>query len=110
MGRDKGWKPRWKAGDIVTPTGENDHPEDPVGEVLEESRDSGVLVLFPRAGHEFHHPDELAPAAPADLSAQHGAKEPGDDGADTEPSSGDSRRTRSARAHARRRAARRGRR
>lgn len=40
------------------------HPDGPVGEVLEEIYNSGVPVLFPEAGHEFHHPDALAPAAP----------------------------------------------
>ncbi|MDJ1645430.1 hypothetical protein [Streptomyces pakalii] len=64
MGRQKSWTPRWHTGDLVMPTGEQDHPGDPVGKVLEETYESGVLVLFPDAGHEFHHPDELIAVEP----------------------------------------------
>ncbi|MGZ2361728.1 hypothetical protein LRE75_34490 [Streptomyces sp. 372A] len=113
MGRQKKWTPRWHEGDIVTPTGEQDHPEDPVGKVLEETYNSGVLVLFPEAGHEFHHPDELAPADPKRYSpaaaltvraAEQDVQE-STTGEGTEAAR-ETRRVLSARAHVRRRAAR----
>ncbi|WP_200262069.1 MULTISPECIES: hypothetical protein [unclassified Streptomyces] len=106
--------PRWHEGDLVMPTGEQEHPEDPVGKVLEETYESGVLVLFPEAGHEFHHPDELTSADPercpaasalSPCEAVKDARKPtGDDGTETPA---DTRRIRSARAHVRKRAARR---
>ncbi|MEU5036044.1 hypothetical protein AB0G48_18080 [Streptomyces rubiginosohelvolus] len=96
------------------PTGEQDHPDDPVGKVLEETSESGVLVLFPDAGHEFHHPDELTAADPerypaaaaltVDEVEQDDVREPAaDSGGET---AGGARRVRSARAHVRKRAAR----
>lgn len=96
------------------PAGEQDHPDDPVGKVLEETYESGVLVLFPGAGHEFHHPDELIAAEPERYPAaaaldvgkveQDDVREPaGDSGGET---AGGARRVRSARAHVRKRAAR----
>ncbi|MEU6839751.1 hypothetical protein ABZ941_31390 [Streptomyces rubiginosohelvolus] len=95
------------------PTGEQDHPDDPAGKVLEETSESGVLVLFPDAGHEFHHPDELTAADPERYPAAaaltvdeveqddvHGRAGP------EEETAGSARRVRSARAHVRKRAAR----
>ncbi|WP_405510584.1 hypothetical protein OG323_37280 (plasmid) [Streptomyces cyaneofuscatus] len=97
------------------PAGEQDHPDDPVGKVLEETYESGVLVLFPDAGHEFHHPDELIAAEPerypaaaaldVDEVEQEDVREPAADSG--EETAGSSRRVRSARAYARKRAARR---
>ncbi|MFI8007878.1 hypothetical protein [Streptomyces sp. NPDC086010] len=113
MGRQKTWTPRWHEGDIVTPTGEQDHAEDPVGKVLEETYNSGVLVLFPEAGHEFHHPDELTLADPkrypsaAALTARTAEQDVQESTTGEEmEAAGDTRRVRSARAHVRRRAAR----
>ncbi|SCE21415.1 hypothetical protein GA0115244_12012 [Streptomyces sp. DvalAA-19] len=113
MGRQKSWTPRWRTGDLVMPTGEQDHPDDPVGKVLEETYESGVLVLFPDAGHEFHHPDELtavdperyptAAALAVDEVEQDVPEPTADSGGET---AGGARRVRSARAHVRKRAAR----
>ncbi|UUU25127.1 hypothetical protein [Streptomyces sp. DSM 40750] len=63
---------RWHEGDIVTPNVPTDHPEDPVGEVVMANPDGGVLVVFPLAGHEIYHPDELAPAERSRLYKESG--------------------------------------
>ncbi|EKX67562.1 hypothetical protein Sipo8835_00300 [Streptomyces ipomoeae] len=62
---------RWHEGDVVTPKVPTDHPEDPVGEVVMAASDGGVLVVFPLAGHEIYHPDDLAPAERSRLHREH---------------------------------------
>ncbi len=113
MGRQKSWTPRWRTGDLVMPTGEQDHPDDPVGKVLEETYESGVLVLFPEAGHEFHHPDELTAVDPerypavAGLTVREAEQDVRESTAVKDVGTPEeSRPVRSARAHVRKRAAR----
>ncbi|MFD8914752.1 hypothetical protein [Streptomyces sp. NPDC059575] len=55
---------RWFVGDRVTPVGDSDHPEDPIGKVVMITAYGEVIVHFPQAGSEVYAPDELVPAPP----------------------------------------------
>ncbi|MYQ48769.1 hypothetical protein GTW40_27685 [Streptomyces sp. SID4985] len=57
---------QWSVGDRVTPVGDSDHPEDPIGKVVMITAYGEVIVNFPQAGPEVYAPDELVPAPPED--------------------------------------------
>lgn len=56
--------PQRSVGDRVTPVGDYDHFEDPVGKVVMVTAYGEVIVNFPQAGSEVYASDELLPEGP----------------------------------------------